>query len=371
MGEGTKKYHQIVKQRLAKWRERFKQDMNTDLNFSMIAEDMRKRFKLETTARKLVEMFDVASDREVKLAELVALCQIYDIPLWDVCGFNVTTSELDIYRLMGKKGDASNRAVRQLNNSFYEGNYFCYYFVPKHYTDNFKPLESDRIREAFMKIRIENGRTIITLEENNDILTFEGERRPSFKLTGSLHVFENADIAHALISDEDGRRFMSLMFNFINLSTDVRYFMTIGTLTWSLNHVHEPLFQKMAAFRIQQNIKDPEVSEIIRGILALNTSPIAIDEETYDKIKDSDEIMKKFLSADKIFKKTYLFSESELRSITSSMAPEKKTEAILKLKAKSMYPTHEIVSETDSFTEFIKVYQQKQMLKHDEKKEGS
>lgn len=67
---------------------------------------------------------------------------------------------------------------------------------------------------------------------------------PLFKLTGDLKLLENPSIAYSFISDDTGRRAMALMFRYLNLNSDIRYYIPAGMLTFSTNKTHEPLFQK-------------------------------------------------------------------------------------------------------------------------------
>ena len=75
---------------------------------------------------------DVLSKREVKLQELSALCQIFNIPIQDICEYpNAATSDLELSRLTSRK-NAKHLTVKHLINPFCEGRYYCYYFRPKH-----------------------------------------------------------------------------------------------------------------------------------------------------------------------------------------------------------------------------------------------
>lgn len=171
-----------------------------------------------------------------------------------------------------------------MHNPFYftdDGQYYyCYYFRPKHFQNRIKPVNDLKIEEARMSISLKDGHTIVKLEELKSSTTFDGDPMPSFILTGRLDHFENTDMAYSFITDDSGQRAMALMFTFLNLSADIRYYMTVGMMTFSQNQTHEPLFQKMAVFRVRQNYQENKTSEVIRGILSLNSSPLIIDEKT-------------------------------------------------------------------------------------------
>ena len=309
-------------------------------------------------------MLDGTSHREVKLSELVALAQIFDIPLWNICECPEASDEyisnIHLSRLV-KGGKHKDSAIRQLTNSYYKGDYYCYYFHAKHRQECLKPIEDSKIEEAKMTIDIKEGHTIVTLEEMKAGTTFCGDPMPSFKLAGTLKLFENTSIAYSFISDETGRRAMALMFKYLNLSADIRYYMPVGMLTFSLNETSEPLFQKMAVFRVRQDCRDSQTADMLRGILALNTAPIVIDQDTLDKLR-KDETLGKLLAPDKaVINNCSLFSEAAIRSNAYFLQDEnERIQLMLQIRKNSLYPSHEIVYEPEPFSDFIKNHQLRQ-----------
>lgn len=362
MDNAVKSYNDLIKERLYAWKDAFEtSNGGVSLNYSAIAKEMEEKFGIFTSPAKIGEMFKIGSPREVKLQELVALAQMFNIPLWDICEFpNAPTSNMDLSKLV-RKSNLMQNAVQHLDNVFYEGDYYCYYFKPKHFQDHLKPVEESVIEEAKLSIKIEKGHTTITLEELKTDLTFDGKPMPSFVLTGDLYHFENTEMAYSFISDSTGRRAMALMFKYLNLSADIRYYMTVGMMTFSLNQTHEPLLQKMAVFRVRQDYKAKESSEILRGILALNTSPIIIDELTLKQLSESDDTLRKLLSEENALEKCFVFSESTIRGNSFFILDEnQKVKKLLQIRKNSLFPAHEIISEPDSFADFIKDYQQRQ-----------
>lgn len=78
---GNQDYNSLVKKRLFKWKRDFERALGEQtLNYSGIADMMFQRFNIKTSPSKIRAMLDGESDREVKLPELVALAQIFDIP---------------------------------------------------------------------------------------------------------------------------------------------------------------------------------------------------------------------------------------------------------------------------------------------------
>ena len=356
-------YNNSVKQRLISWKKAFEvANCDAKLNYAAIAKKMADDFRISTSPQKISAMFDPLSKREVKLQELAALCQIFNIPIQDICEYpNAPISELELHRLLHRKNE-KQPGIKHLNNPYYEGEYFCYYFRPKHFQDKLKPVAESDIEEAQLVISIENGHTTVTLKEMRTKKTFfKDEIMPSFTYTGKLYHFESTDMAYSFITN--GRRAMALMFTFIDISADIRYYMTVGMMTFSANQTHVPLFQKMAVFRVRQDIhNNPETANVIRGILALNTCPIMIDEETLTQLINEDEDYKKLVSPEKSLRKCYVFSEAAVRSDSFFIHDEDvKMKKMLKLRKSSLYPAHEIVTEPDYFADFIKHYQQEQM----------
>ncbi len=364
-------YNNSIKQKLIAWKMAF-ETANCDarLNYAAIARKMEDDFRISTSPQKISAMFDPLSKREVKLQELAALCQIFNIPIQDICEYpNAPVSELELHRLLHRKNE-KRTGINHVNNPYYEGEYFCYYFQPKHFQDKLKPVMESAIEEGKLVISIENGHTTVTLTEMKTRKTFFKDRTlPSFTLTGKLYHFESTDMAYSFITDKNGRHAMALMFTFLNVSADIRYYMTVGMMTFSANQTHVPLFQKMAVFRVRQDIRnDPEVANVIRGILALNTCPIMLDEESLAQLVAEDEDINRLISPEKALKKCYVFSEAAIRSDSFFIHNEDiKMKKMLKLKRSSLYPAHEIVAEPDYFADFIKHYQQDQMPTETEK----
>lgn len=365
-------YNSQVKKRLCKWRDDFEAaNAGAKLNYSAIAEKMEMEFGITTSPQKISAIFDTQSKREVKLQELAALCHIFNIPMEEICGFEKTpVSDIERLNLLRFKS-TKHSTIRHLKNPYYNGRYYCYYFRPKHFQDKLKPVGESDIEEAMLDIDIEKGNTIVKLTEMKVGKNFYGnETSQSFTLTGKLYHFENTDMAYSFISDENGRRAMALMFTYLNLSADTRYYITVGMMTFAANQTHVPLFQKMAVFRIRQKIyEDIEQANVIRGILALNTCPIVLDQETLDQLIAEDEAIGRLVAKEKALKNCYVFSEAAIRSASYFIHDDDaKMQKMLKLRKNSLYPAHEIVSEPDYFADFIKHYQQAQLERDPELK---
>lgn len=353
-------YNMRVKKRLIEWKDSYEERVGMNLNYTAIAEIMQSKFNIQTSTQKIGAMFDSQSKREVKLQELAALSQIFNIPIQNICEYpNAPSSDID--RSLLVRGKSSKQGpLKQLDNNFYQGTYYCYYFEPKDHQDYLAPVQQTELEEAKLTIDIKQGHTVLTLQELKSRKAFYGQTMPSFTLTGDLYLFENTEMAYALITDPSGRRAMSLMFSFLNLSADVRYYITAGMMTFSSNQTHSPLFQKMAIFRKRQDHKDSKSAEVLRGILALNSSPIVMEENQLNELLKEDPQLNSLIT-ENIKKNCCIISEDALLNNSfSSCNGNEKIQKVLKLKKNSLLPAHELVSESELFADFIRAYQQTQ-----------
>jgi len=357
-------YNAVVKARLDDWRKKFETHNNVRLNYAAIAEKMKK-MGIHTSAQKIGAMFDPEKpEREVKLRELVALCKMFRIPMMEICDFSDFPDHIDVAELV--RGDGTKgEEIAQFTDKFYIGDYFCYTFEAKHYEDRIYPVQKSNLEESRLNISIEQGETIVTLSEMKATTSFYGKAMPSFVLKGKLYHLKNTDMAYSFVSDPTGRRSAALFFSYLNLSDDVRYYMTVAKLGISTNQTHMPIFQKMAVFRERQNVyTNAEEADIVRGILALNTAPIILDEETIEELIREDEDFQRLLSTDRALKKCYAFSEMALRCEAFFIEDEyEKMKKMLKLRKNSMLAGYEVVYEPNNFADFIREYQKNQMNK--------
>ena len=109
---------------------------------------------------------------------------------------------------------------------------------------------------------------------------------------------------------------------------------------------------------------------MLRGILALNSSPLLLDEDTIARLEE-DDVMRKLLSEGKSPKRYYAYNEAVLRDSFTLPDSKERTRILLQLRKNSLYPAQEVVSETDAFTDFIKHYQVSQLHKQQLKSDHS
>lgn len=367
-------YNKKIKQRLSDWLDDLRAN-GFDVNFEFLAQKMSDDYGISTTAQKLRPMFNTMSDREVKLAELAALAHIIQIPLGELCEFPnaPTITDLQTPYIYPRKKNNDPNAFQQLRNIFYHGQYHAYYFHPKQ-TDKLdrrgdSPVSGTRIDEATVEIKVVNGEPFVILTEQSVHMDFYGKKvLDHFILKGKIYLIDSAQIAYSFITDEEARRTYTLMFKYRNFSKDILHYITAGMLTFSLNEIHQPLFQKMALFREKQDLTNPICEDIIRGILALNNDPMIIEQDVLDAAIENDvyfgEKLAQLRKDATLSKPCYQISEQAIRQSSYDWTLEESTEVILKLKELSTSPAHEIIHDQEYFRTFIKIYQQNQMKKN-------
>lgn len=99
----------------------------------------------------------------------------------------------------------------------------------------------------------------------------------------------------------------------------------------------------------------------MHGILALNSAPLVLDNDTLEELR-KDKNLAKLLSSDKaVFTNCSVFLESSIKSNAYFIQDEaEKMNLIFQLRQNSLYPSQEIVSEPEPFTDFIMHYQMHQ-----------
>lgn len=373
LNDKSRVYNKKIKERLSIWLDELRTN-GFDLNFELLAQKMTDDYGISTTAQKLRPMFNTMSDREVKLAELAALAHIIQIPIGELCEFPNAPSVVGLHTpwVQPRKKSTSIKEINTLKNPFYHGDFYAYYFHPRR-TDKLdrqgdSPVSGTRIDEAFIKIQIENGDPYIILTEQSIRMDFYGEKvLDHFILKGKLYLIDGAQIAYSFITDEEARRTYALMFKYRNFGKDILYYTTAGMMTFTLNEIHQPIFQKMALFRVKQHLDDPVCEDVIRGILSLDTDPIIIEQDILDSAIEQDAYFGQRLALLRqnatLTKPCYQFSEQSIRQSSYPWTLEESTEVILKLKEMSTSPAHEIIHDQEYFRTFIKHYQQKQMKK--------
>ena len=176
-------YHLQIKKRLQAWRENLRNEQSLDLDFNALQIIMAK-YKIPTTQQKLRAMFDDSNtqkDRKIPLAEMIALCQILKLPIYDICALpdlSESVSNTPWFKpVRGNKPKTTG--VRPLQDPHYYDDYYCYYFTPRHYPrsrlDGKHLAESIPVKMVKLNISEQNGITVARLEDGTPVRKFNLE----------------------------------------------------------------------------------------------------------------------------------------------------------------------------------------------------
>lgn len=358
-------YYRVIKERLCDWRKDF-QEQGYDIIFSKLAANMEKLYHIETTDQKLRAMFTLSNEenkeRKVPLAEMVALCHMLQIPLSDICEFpNAPSLELNPPWIKQTGNASKNDNVMPFRDSHYYGDYYCYYFTSRHISkplrESNSPSDACNIEMAKLNISEKNGMSYVTLQETQQTLYFYQEKYlDQLTLEGRLYLINSLNEVYSVLMDEKGRRIVTLLFDFQKYTKGIMYYRTAARMTVSLNTTHDPLFQKMIMFRVEQDLTDPHICDLIRGILTLNTNDILIKKSEFIKLMEEDPEYEKIYGNEQLYLE---FNEKELLNRSLPWSFEERINRILKLRQKSTQSGYEIVAEEEYFSKFAKALQQK------------
>lgn len=368
--QGEETYNAIVKKRLAEW-EKALHERGFALNYGILAAKMESEYHITTTEQKLRAMFSLRdTTRKLQLAELVALCHLLCIPLQDICelpdapaiNFDLVTPPW-IKKIRKRDTAADNSGIRPLFNPYYCGVYHCYYFYPKHYGSSLDgpAISSTQIETAEVHIEHKDMGSYVTWSEKTGLQSFDLERKlDELELHGRLYLIEKTRQAYSFLTDPLGKRTVFLLFDYHAYSKDIMYYRTAAMLTLSRNEKSVPLFQKVAMFRVAQDLQKEETNTLIRGILALTTGDIVIRQSVFEKMAQEDPALAKIYRQSQA---CYIISEDDvLRHYDEDEPFSARMRRLMRLRNASMYQAHEIVREREEFGPFIKKVQQDVLL---------
>lgn len=361
-------YYQLLKWRLREWRLTFEINNNVVLNLEALAEQM-SNYAVNTSAKRLATLFD-GKKGEVRISEVVALCKIYNIPL-SICDLPVPVVQTNIdktYRKLSdpngkdERGELGENVVKPTISAYYDGRFYVYSFCSKYDPDHVQQVKEATLVEGTLDIQYDGGKTMLTYTEQKNARGFNGEILANFVLKGELVHLTNPDICYALLLDKQARRAMAVFFKYLNLSNDVRYYMTLSVMKTSDNMNHLPVFQKMAAFRNPQDLEDENFQKIIRGMLNMNTTPcIALSGEYLELLRKTGDRLAKFVNPEKAQRVCYMFEERDLRAKAFAGKPaDYRTERLLQLRAEDMLQGLILVEDTEKLTDFVGNLQKEQ-----------
>ena len=363
---GEESYNRVVKLRLREWQQELK-NQGYELDFSMLATKMQLDYNINTTDQKLRAMF-ADNERKLQLAELVALCHMLRIPLQNLCElpnapgrhFDLETAPW-IRRMRGMRTTEDTKGIALMRDPHYSGRFYCYYFYPKHFPELLEgnPVDQMKIEQAEINIAERDGSLFVTMDEKTNLVDFWGKRvLDEIELQGRLYLVERTHQAYCFLADQMGKRVVFLMFDYMEYSKEIMYYRTAAMLTISRNRQSTPLFQKMAMFRVRQDLSDPKTETVIRGVLALNTGDILVKESVFESMKAADPVLGEINCPVEQYR-TIPVSEVLKRNPEDHQSFEDRRYRLMQLRRASEFQAHEIVWEDEEHALYMKRMQRR------------
>lgn len=351
-------YIKEVKKRLRMRRDELKEHYSLELSINQMVKVMWERYKVRTTPSKLAAMFDPADQRSISLPELVAACEVLGLNLSEVTALTIhNPEEFSVWRKT--PGEPRKTGVAPIDNPFYFGRYFGYYFRPKKFSGQLSGEQSESevqpIWVGELEIQKIGERTRAKFLEQGQGERFDQSGQlPGLELTGDVYLLGHMNQVYVLLSDETGNRHMNMLFNYYNLSKDVLYFKIGSVLSVSVNQYRRPVFQRMALFREKLNLEVPEIEEVLRGILTMSDDELLVEAEKFEQMKKDDPMLSQFHCEKKSY---YVFNEPGLFYQRTAMSYNQKAERIMKLKNASTAAAIHTVEEQEGFSQYAKALQ--------------
>ncbi len=367
-------YHLEIKKRLQAWRKNLQEEQGLDLDFNNLQIIMSK-YNIPTTQQKLRAMFDDSNtqkDRKIPLAEMIALCQILKLPIYDICALpNLSESVSNTPWFKPVRGSKPKTAgVHPLQDPHYYDDYYCYYFTPRHYPrsrlDGKHLAESIPVKMVKLNISEQNGITVARLEDGTPARKFNLEEdREKVVMEGQVFLIERTQMAYATLLDEKARRIIILLFYYRNYSTDTMFYRTAAMLTASFDNPAAPLFQKMAMFRVPQDLSVPETDAMVRGILTLDDRDILVEKETFEALAKEDKGFEQLTSHSVEY---YRFRSGDILDGDLPWSFRELMNRYLRLRQVSQLSPHQIVTNSALLSDFCRMVQQDAMEREKEQK---
>lgn len=328
-----------------------------ELNISGLCHALAKK-GFSDSKPTVASYFNPEDPRMVRVDLLWEICTILGINISDVLPPQKTGHIGDIWK--GSNDDIHSFKTRV--SPFYEGEYYCYYFRPTHLLENVKrnrsETEDQPIRQGVLSLEhIETYTKACFREIELEKDYSKTHVLPSFELLGSAKYFVNMNQVYISLSEPNGHRNMEIMFPYIHLTKDVLYSQVAAVFNVSGNLHRLPTLQKMALFRKELDLQNEETSNILRGILSLNTNEILVEKEKFEKLVKELPAISEFPRNRELY---YVFNESIIYDSPLSLDYTEKVELLMKLRNISSSPAIYSVSENERYNVFSRNFQYKQ-----------
>lgn len=356
-------YYNKVKERLFDVVNRY-EEAGFTINLSKLAEIIRDKYKIDTSYQIIQSIFSnkLINDkvRKIPLAEIVALCDIFQVPVSQICRFeNAPSRELNPSWLI-PHGTNQDNLPETLTNPFYFGDYYCYYYKEKPFSsaklgDKY-PAKETIIKTAKLSISERSGFSYATLTETNDTLSFAQDRLlERFTYEGKLYYLYKPNQIYGALMDQEGKRLVCLMFDFHNYSKDVMYYRTAAMLTSTIEQHPRPIYQKMIILRTKLDLENDYHLKTLRGMLSLESNKLLVKKDRFDYLAED------YPDLSQLNYKTEEYnslSENEILNQQSDMTYEQKKDLILLLRQNSSLNIQNVAGEDFDFSDMVKGIQQ-------------
>ena len=354
-------YYKNIKDRLISVVEKY-ENAGFKVNLYKIFEIISNKYKIDTSYQIIKSIFNYQNEkvRKIPLPEIVAICDILQVPLNEICRFDsAPTQELNPSWII-PKGTERVALPNLLTNKYYYGKYYCYFYKQKPISNaklgNKHASLETKIKSAELNIEENDGFTYATLTETSSTKNFEqNDTLENFVYTGKLYYLEKPNQVYTMMMDKEGKRAICLMFDYQNYTKDVMYYRTAAMLTSTMSRHPKPLFEKMIILRKPLNLEDENHLRILRGVLSLESNNLIVKKDIFTKLAKEHKIMNDF---EPVYEEYASFNESEIINRRIPWDYNEKKEAILLLRQNSILNIQNVASEDEDFPELMKELQQ-------------
>jgi hypothetical protein len=307
-----KDFNKKVRENLAALVEKLEQDSYLKINWAKF-DKLVCHLGGHATGQLKNRFFSGNNDSSIDLYTLVCVCELLGVQLKDV----IPLPEINCSpELFWDEDPGTETKAKYLRNDYYEGIYQCYYFAPMEMAENASCYESitqtQRIRHAELHILRKSGKTIATLREFYPEKNFEGtDLRKALSLSGEVKLLVHMNQIHMELTDDDGHRFMQIVFPYIHIATDLLYSQVGAVLSVSTEQTRFPALQKIMITRRKINLQ--EDGDVIRGVLSMNGNQILVRRDAFYELALHNPWVKEFERvAEDAGDKYFSFYEDEL-----------------------------------------------------------
>ena len=287
-----------VKNNLNKYMKNIENTCGLVLNPEKLTESL-KHMGIDVSKGTVEAIFKEGEERGIQLEVLAGICEILGINIADLLPRMNTDASSKYRNKIWDRKSVTAEGLRALPPKFYEGRYHCYYFRPTYMYDQVEngksETETQPILHAILELKYEDGCTKAYFKEIETQLAFDGKsHQHELQLEGNAHLLIHLNQVHISLTDQRGIRLMNIMFPYIHLAKDILYSQIAGVFNISREHYRHPLFQKMALFREELDLTNPNVSSIVRGIISMSCNEIIVEKDKFDKLASEEPIIVKF-----------------------------------------------------------------------------